>query len=203
MSPAHLRSDRGSTLPIYIWLTAILLFAAFAFFAFAQAASARNGAQSAADGAALAAAQSERDELMLGLGDALNGGDDDWLDWLDGMAFKGNGAGAAAARLAAANDAQVVGGPSERDVDGYPGYWVEVEALDAVGDTIIPGTENQRAKAHATAVVKPRCDVPLDADPKKALQLTCDGETFDFEPDDFDLDDLPDASDLFAVHLAD
>ncbi|MFD0512920.1 pilus assembly protein TadG-related protein [Streptomyces aureus] len=49
---ARLSGDRGQTLPIYIWLTAILLFAAFAFFAFAQAASARNGAQSAADAAA-------------------------------------------------------------------------------------------------------------------------------------------------------
>ncbi|MFF3490840.1 pilus assembly protein TadG-related protein [Streptomyces sp. NPDC002795] len=203
MSSSHLRGDRGSTLPIYIWMTAILLFAAFAFFAFAQAASARNGAQSAADAAALAAAQSARDELMLGLGDALEGGDN-WLDWLDGMDPKDDGApGAAAGRLAAANDAKVVNGPAFREVNGHPGYEVGVETLHAVGDTIIPGTENQRAKAHATAVVQPRCDVPLDADPKKPLQLTCGGDLLDFDPEDFDLDDLPDASDLFAVHLAD
>ncbi|MCX4829047.1 pilus assembly protein TadG-related protein [Streptomyces sp. NBC_01016] len=203
MSSSHLCGDRGSTLPIYIWLTAILLFAAFAFFAFAQAASARNGAQSAADAAALAAAQSARDELMLGLGDALEGGDN-WLDWLDGMDPKDDGApGAAAGRLAAANDAEVVNGPAFTKVNGHPGYEVGVETLHTVGDTIIPGTENQRAKAHATAVVQPRCDVPLDADPKKPLQLTCDGKTVDFDPEDFDLDELPDASDLFAVRLAD
>ncbi|MFZ3596617.1 pilus assembly protein TadG-related protein [Streptomyces sp. BH104] len=190
-------------MPIYIWLTAILLFAAFAFFAFAQAASARNGAQSAADAAALAAAQSARDELMLGLGDALEGGDN-WLDWLDGMDPKDDSApGAAASRLAAANDADVTDGPAFTKVNGHPGYQVGVETRHTVGDTIIPGTENQRATAHATAVVQPRCDVPLDADLKKPLQLTCDDKKLDFDPEDFDLDDLPDASDLFAVHLAD
>lgn len=195
--------DRGSTLPIYIWLTGILLFAALAFFAFAQAASVRNGAQSAADAAALAAAQSARDELMLGLGGALEG-DGNWLDWLDGRDPEGDGpAGAEASRLAAANDAKVVNGPAFTKVNGHPGYEVGVETLHTVGDTIIPGTENETAKAHATAVVQPRCDVPLDADPKKPLHLTCDGKELDFDPEDFDLDDLPDASDLFAVHLAD
>ncbi|MFD7296016.1 pilus assembly protein TadG-related protein [Streptomyces sp. NPDC059897] len=188
---------------MYIWLTGILLFAAFAFFAFAQAASTRNGAQSAADAAALAAAQSAREELMLGLGDAL-GGDGNWLDWLDGRDPAQDGpAGAAASRLAAANDARVVDGPAFTKVNDYPGYEVGVETLHTVGDTIIPGTENRRATAHATAVVQPRCDVPLDADPKKPLELTCDGKELDFDPENFDLDDLPDASDLFAVHLAD
>lgn len=56
---------------------------ALAFFAFAQAASARNGAQSAADAAALAAAQQARDELLLELGDAIDAGGGDWLEWLD------------------------------------------------------------------------------------------------------------------------
>jgi Flp pilus assembly protein TadG len=47
-------------------MTVILLFAALAFFVFARAASVRNGAQSAADAAALAAAQDARDELVDG-----------------------------------------------------------------------------------------------------------------------------------------
>ncbi|MGP3773975.1 pilus assembly protein TadG-related protein [Streptomyces sp. SDT5-1] len=188
---------------MYIWLTGILMFAALAFFAFAQAASARNGAQSAADAAALAAAQSAREELMLGLGEALEGGDN-WLDWLDGMDPKDDGAPQeAAARLAAANDADVTEGPAFTKVNGYPGYRVGVENRRAVGDTIIPGTENQRATARATAVVQPRCDIPVDADFKKPLELTCDDKTWDIDPEDFDPDDLPDASELFAVHLAD
>jgi hypothetical protein len=183
-------------------MTAILLFAAFAFFAFAQAASARNGAQSAADAAALAAAQSAREELMDGLEQAV-GQDDGWLDWLDGEKFKGAGAQAAAAQLAAENDADVVGGPDGIEVNGSPGYWVEVQTRYTVGDTIIPGTENDKAKAHARAVIEPRCDRPTDADPTKPVRLTCDGQEFEIDPDDFSLADLPDESLLFSVHLAD
>ncbi|MEU6847522.1 pilus assembly protein TadG-related protein [Streptomyces sp. NPDC046716] len=194
--------DRGSTLPIYIWLTAILLFAALAFFAFAQAASARNGAQSAADAAALAAAQSSRDELMNGLGEAIDGGDD-WFGWLEGQNVAGANAQAAAGQLAAENDADVIAGPEATQVNGFPGYRVEVRTRYTVGDTVIPGTENKHATAHATAVVQPRCEIPADADFKEAVQLNCDGTPFEIDPEDFDLEDLPDASALFSVHLAD
>ncbi|WP_456227502.1 pilus assembly protein TadG-related protein [Streptomyces sp. YJ-C3] len=183
-------------------MTAILLFAAFAFFAFAQAASARNGAQSAADAAALAATQSARDQLMDDLGQAIEGGDD-WLDLLDGLDVDGADVDAAAGQLAAENDAEVVGGPDATEVNGSPGYWVEVRTLYTVGDTIIPGTENDKAKAHATAVIEPRCDVPVEADPEKLVQLACDGQEIEIDPEDFTLDDLPDASALFSVHLAD
>ncbi|MGW3421019.1 pilus assembly protein TadG-related protein [Streptomyces phaeochromogenes] len=195
-----MRSDRGSTLPIAIWLTGILLFAAFAFFAFAQAASARNGAQSAADAAALAAAQSARDDLIEGLGDAV-GGDADWLDWLDPEQLEGGEAAAAAGALAAENDAGVTGF-GDTTVAGYLGYEVDIQTNYTVGDSIIPGTETTHANAHATAVIKPRCDLPVDADPTKLVTLDCDGEPVNIDPEDFDLDDLPDASVLFSVQLA-
>ncbi|NSL43386.1 hypothetical protein HO151_04095 [Streptomyces sp. 8P21H-1] len=206
MSARPPRSDRGSTLPLYIWLTGILLFAAFAFFAFAQAASARNGAQSAADAAALAAAQSARDDLMEGLEGAI-GLEDDWLDWLDGDGFDGaglDGAGATAAaqQLAAENDSTVQGGAQATSVGGLPGFRVAVETNFTVGDSIIPGTETQHAKADATAVIEPRCDFDLDADPTEPITLDCDGEPVDIDPEDFDVDDLPDASVLFSVYLA-
>ncbi|WP_420037974.1 pilus assembly protein TadG-related protein [Streptomyces sp. cg28] len=188
-------------MPIYIWMTGILLFAAFAFFAFAQAASARNGAQSAADAAALAAAQSKRDELMDGLGKAI-GSDDDWLGWLKGSNVPGAGAAAAADQLAAENDAEVVS-LGETGVNGFPGYQVKVRTLYTVGDSIIPGTETEHAVAQATAVIQPRCSFPADADFKKAVQLDCDGTPFEIDPENFDLEDLPDASALFSVHLAD
>ncbi|MFD3580326.1 pilus assembly protein TadG-related protein [Streptomyces sp. NPDC058644] len=202
MISRRLRSDRGQTLPIYIWMTGILLFVAFAFFAFAQAASARNGAQSAADAAALAAAQDARDELVDGLGASIGEGDD-WLDWLDGDKFTGDGAAGAADALAADNDSAVIGfGPDE--VNGYPGFWAKIETNYTVGDSIIPGTESKHAQAEATAIIKPRCDVAPSADPEKAVEFNCDGEgSFEIDPDDFDLDDLPDASVLFSVHLAD
>jgi hypothetical protein len=193
--------DRGQTLPLYIWLTGILLLAAFAFFVFAQAASARNGAQSAADAAALAAAQDSRDELMAGL-EAAIGHDDDWLDWLNGDRFEGAGATAAAERLAAANDSTVSGGAVPTMVNGYPGYQVMVETRYTVGKSIIPGTESQHARAEATAVIEPRCTFAQDADPKRAVHLSCDGQLIDIDPEDFRPDDLPDASVLFSVHLA-
>ncbi|MGB8943924.1 MAG: pilus assembly protein TadG-related protein [Streptomyces sp.] len=202
MTFSSLRSDRGQTLPIYIWVTGILLFVAFAFFAFAQAASARNGAQSAADAAALAAAQDARDELVDGLGASIGEGDD-WLDWLDGDKFTGEGAEGAADALAADNDSSVIGfGPA--DVNGYPGFRVEVETNYTVGDSIIPGTESKHAQAEAIAIVKPRCEVAPSTDPEKAVEFDCDdGGSFEIDPDDFELDDLPDASALFSVHLAD
>ncbi|MFJ8939134.1 pilus assembly protein TadG-related protein [Streptomyces sp. NPDC102365] len=200
MTRPGFRGDRGSTLPISIWLTGILLFAAFAFFAFAQAASARNGAQSAADAAALAAAQDSRDELIEGLGGAI-GTEDDWLDWLDGDGFDGAGAAAAAGELAAENDATVTGFGSYTAA-GYPGYQVEIQTNYTVGDSIIPGTEGMQANADAAAVIKPRCDFDVPDDPKDVVELDCDGEPVEIDPEDFDLDDLPDASVLFSVQLA-
>ncbi|MET7701846.1 pilus assembly protein TadG-related protein [Streptomyces sp. NPDC005485] len=202
MTAVRLASDRGQTLPIYIWLTGILLFVAFAFFAFAQAASARNGAQSAADAAALAAAQDARDELMDQLGGAI-GQDDNWLDWLDGgLNPAGTGAAAAAQELAAENDATLEGGVQQVVSSGYPGYRADIQTNYTVGDSIIPGTEGMQARAHAVAVIQPRCDFDLDADPKKSVELDCDGEIVNIDPEDFDPDDLPDASVLFSVHLA-
>lgn len=192
-------------MPLYIWVTGMLLFVSLAFFAFAQAASARNGAQSAADAAALAAAQDARDQLIEGLGDAIEAGEgEDWLDWLDGDMFTGDGAAAAADALAAENDAHV-SGFSGTEVNGFPGFDVEVTTDYTVGDSIIPGTENQHAKADATAIIKPRCDLAQSADPEKDVKFVCDGEEapIEIDPDEFDLDDIPDASTLFSVHLAD
>ncbi|QKW11112.1 hypothetical protein HUT18_23325 [Streptomyces sp. NA04227] len=212
MTERSFGSDRGSTLPLYIWLTAIILFVALAFFAFAQAAVARSGAQSAADAAALAAAQDSRDELLDGLIEAIENGDDGdedgddnqdggWPDWLDGTDFEGAGARGAAEALAADNDSSVTGfGAAE--ANGLPGYRVEVRTNYTVGDSIIPGTEAKHAKADAVAVIEPRCDIDEDADPKKPVELDCDGDLIEIDPEDFDPDDLPDASTLFAVHLA-
>ncbi|MFF7392218.1 pilus assembly protein TadG-related protein [Streptomyces scabiei] len=205
MTPPRLLGDRGSTLPIYIWLTTILLFVALAFFAFAQAASARNGAQSAADAAALAAAQQARDELLLELGDAIDAGGGDWLDWLDlsgGAVLPVEGADAAAAELAAQNNSTLEGGAQLTEVDGAPGFQVGVVTDYTVGDSIIPGTENMTATAQAVAVIQPRCDFGANTNPADPVSLDCDGVAVDIDPGNFDLADLPDASVMFSVYLA-
>ncbi|MFF3907655.1 pilus assembly protein TadG-related protein [Streptomyces sp. NPDC001848] len=193
-------NDRGQTLPIYIWLTGTLLFVAFAFFAFAQAASTRNGAQSAADAAALAAAQDARDQLMDRLGVAV-GQDDDWLTWLSGRLTVDDGPTAAAQRLAAENDSVVEGGAQQVTRDGHPGFQVAVQTNYTVGNSVIPGTEGMHARAHAIAVIQPRCDFDPNADPKKPVQLNCDGQMVNIDPGHFHTGDLPDASVLFSVHL--
>ncbi|MEU1039007.1 pilus assembly protein TadG-related protein [Streptomyces sp. NPDC005551] len=187
-------------MPIYIWLTATLLFAALALFAFAQAASARNGAQSAADAAALAAAQDARDEALDGLLMAIEQGED-WVDWLGEDIPDGTGATAAAQQLAADNDSTLLSAEFV-PVNGFPGYEVEIETNYTVGDSILPGTEGMHAHAHATAVIEPRCDFDPEADPEKPVELNCDGESVNIDPEDFDPDDLPDASVMFSVHLA-
>lgn len=137
---------------------------------------------------------------MEGLGGAV-GGDADWLDWLDPEELEGGEAAAAADALAAENDAAVTGFAGAT-VAGYLGYAVDIQTNYTVGDSIIPGTETQHANAHATAVIEPRCDFPVDADPTKLVTLDCDGEVVNIDPEDFDLDDLPDASVLFSVQLA-
>lgn len=177
---------------------------ALAFFAFAQAASARNGAQSAADAAALAAAQEAREVLLLDLGDAIDAGNKDWLDWLDLPAggLPAEEATIAAQELAAANNSTVQGGAVATEAGGFPGFEVEVRTDYTVGDSIIPGTESMTAVAQATAVIQPRCDFDVNADPAKPVALDCDGQPVDIDPGNFDPDDLPDASVMFSVRLA-
>ncbi|MDI3419537.1 pilus assembly protein TadG-related protein [Streptomyces luteolus] len=200
MTLARSGDDRGSTIPLYIWLVGVLLFVAFLFFVLAKGAVARNGAQSAADAAALAAAQDVRDELTDGFLDDLESGN--WEEWLDGNGFLGDGHDAAV-DLAAANDASLTG-LATGEVDGKPSFEARVETNYAVGESLVPGTENTRAKAQATAVIEPRCNVEVDIDPAKDVKFTCEGSgSWEIDPKDPGDVDLPKAKDLFAVHLAD
>ncbi|MFF6785605.1 pilus assembly protein TadG-related protein [Streptomyces sp. NPDC012510] len=204
MSSSDFRGARGSTLPIYIWLTTIILFVGLAFFAFAQAASARNGAQTAADAAALAAAQQARDELLLVLRDDIADGNSDWLDWLDlsrGLP-PGGEATAAAAELAAQNNSTVEGGAQPTEVDGDLAFQVDVVTDYTVGDSIIPGTEDMTARAQAVAVIQPRCEFAPNTNPTQPVTLDCDGVPVEIDPGDFNPDDLPEASVMFSVYLA-
>ncbi|MFD8223721.1 pilus assembly protein TadG-related protein [Streptomyces massasporeus] len=194
--------DAGQAFPIYITVVAGLLFLAFAYFAVGQAAVTRNGAQTAADAAALAVAQDRRDQLV-----------DRWLDnllkpdlWQD--IFDGNVEGLEpscwrAQQLADENNAHVVGGGCEPELDPQ-GYEVMVKTNDPVGDSVIPGTEGEYATARAKAVIEARCSFLPDEDngnSEDLPQLNCRGKNWDLDPDD--LSDLPGPEDLFDVHLAD
>lgn len=191
--------DAGQALPIYITVVGGLLFLAFAYFAVGQAAANRNGAQTAADAAVLAAAQDRRDQLA-----------GKWVEnvldptkWQD--VFEGDPGWALlpscgrAAQLAARNDARVVS--CDPDVLRFT---VEVETDKSVGDSIVPGTESRQANATAVAVIEPRCAFKLPAEDAAAdvlPRLTCKGRHWDLDPDDLTV--LPEPEDLFDVHLAD
>lgn len=95
------------------------------------------------------------------------------------------------------------------DPAGLLGYTVEVETNKTVGDSVVPGTENRRSNATATAVIEPRCTFPLpsgdagEAEEVELPPLTCKGgEQWELDPEGPD-DLLPKPEDLFDVHLAD
>ncbi|MEV7126182.1 pilus assembly protein TadG-related protein [Streptomyces sp. NPDC093260] len=192
--------DAGQAFPIYITVVGGLLFLALAYFAVGQATVNRSGAQTAADAAALAAAQDTRNQLA-----------DEWakevLDptkWDD--IFQGNGPGTApscwrAQELAQQNEAQVL----DCAPDGALAFTVEVQTDKTMGESVVPITATKRSKARATAVIEPLCTFPSlagDAGPHALPVLTCKhGRSWELDPKH--LTELPKPQDLFDVHLAD
>jgi hypothetical protein len=223
---AAARREAGQAFPIYITVVAGLLFLAFAYFAVGQAAVARNSGQGAADAAALAAVMEARGELRDGLLEGLLA-PESREDILDGHLPGASGGCAEAQELAARNGADL----HDNDGDGVscrreawpePGFTVEIRTRGTVGDSIVPGTEDQHVEASATAVIEPRCrlspsseeeppsgeegeeDPEEDEDggdeKKPRLELRCDGEDLIIDPEDDDF--FLDPADLFSVHLA-
>ncbi|MET7482634.1 pilus assembly protein TadG-related protein [Streptomyces sp. NPDC005538] len=191
--------DAGQAFPIYITVVGGLLFLAFAYFAVGQAAVNRNGAQTAADAAALAAAQDTRDQLA---GEWVNDVLDPtkWLDIFHGEGVTVGGCGRAD-QLAAQNDADVLG-CNRPDLLRYD---VDVQTRKPMGDSLVPTTATRKSKASATAVIESLCtfELPTGGTGGNTLpRLTCkDGRNWDLDP--ADLTDLPGPEDLFDVHLAD
>jgi hypothetical protein len=199
--------DAGQAFPIYITVVGGLLFLAFAYFAVGQAAANRNGAQTAADAAALAAAQDTRKQLAgMWVDNVLD--PTKWQVILNGNSgLEFNDDCGRATQLASQNDASVVDCRPPRQLP--LSYTVYVKANKPVGESIVPGTENQHAHAHATAVIEPLCtfDPPAaDAGGDVLPRLSCTdrrGAHRDWDLDPTDLTDLPKPEDLFDVHLAD
>ncbi|GGJ09293.1 hypothetical protein GCM10010121_019520 [Streptomyces brasiliensis] len=176
-------------------MVAGLLFLAFAYLAVGQAAVNRNGAQTAADAAALAAAQKSRDQLAdAWVRDVLD--PTKWRDIFDGIGA--DNSCWRAGQLAARNDARLNGCDP-----GVLEYTVDVTTNKSVGDSIVPGTENVRSTASAKAVIEPLCTFELPgegAGGDTLPELTCKDRDWQLAPDD--LTDLPGPEDLFDVHLA-
>ncbi|MGW7429586.1 pilus assembly protein TadG-related protein [Streptomyces sp. NPDC054861] len=212
--------DSGQAFPIYITVVAGLLFLAFAYFAVGQAAATRNGAQTAADAAALAAAQDARDQLRDGWLEVILD-PAEWLEYLEGGRFGTGPACQRADTFAARNDAEFWGDGCVRLNGLEDGFRVTVRTQGTVGESVIPGTEDQHATATATAVIEPLCtfDAPEpepepepepdpDPDPTEPpepddppiLGLSCDGVAWEIDPEH---PRLPSVTDLFRVRLAD
>ncbi|MFE6780142.1 pilus assembly protein TadG-related protein [Streptomyces sp. NPDC057702] len=167
--------DSGQAFPIYITAVAGLLFLGLALFAVGQAGATRNGAQTAADAAALAAAQEQRDALREELLAAIGHGDA-WQDVLDGIGAGSPRACDEARWFAGENDADV----TECALTGglTPTFHVAVRTRYTVGDSIVPGTESQHARAEATAVIEPRCvRPPGEPEPAPSTPPTDDAGT--------------------------
>jgi hypothetical protein len=176
-----------------------LLFLAFAYLAVGQAAANRNGAQTAADAAALAAAQDTRKQLA-----------DKWVQsvldpsvWrgiLDGEVAGLNPSCWRATQLATQNDAHL----DVCSAYGFLGFQVTVTNNKSAGESVVPVTATKHSKASAIAVIEPLCTFkPLaeGAGDDVLPRLTCKNRVWDLDPKH--LVDLPSAEDLFDVHLAD
>lgn len=152
-TPPH--HDQGQALPVYITVVGALLFLAFAYFAVGQAAATRNGAQTAADSAALAAAQDRGDQLRDELLRAFRSGSLGTVGALLDGRFPGlRDSCARAEELAEDNRAHTT---DCARVWGPDGYRVSVVTDYTVGRSVIPGTQRRRARAGATAVMTPLC----------------------------------------------
>ncbi|MFI6642000.1 pilus assembly protein TadG-related protein [Streptomyces sp. NPDC050504] len=218
-APKH--REAGQAFPIYIVMVASLLFLAFVYFAVGQASMKKNEAQTAADAAALAAAQGARDGLRWpALFDLVA-----WKDLIEGRGF-GHGSCAEASTFAGRNGASVDG--CESGWSGGRTYTVKVRTDKTVGDSVIESTKSTKATATATAVIEPRCRIEEDEGRKpepsptpspgpsgqdggeeedeggeevsKWYKFVCDDRD-DISIDPEKLDDLPSLADLFSVHL--
>ncbi|WP_177233295.1 pilus assembly protein TadG-related protein [Streptomyces sp. Ag109_O5-10] len=187
--------DSGQAFPIYITVVGGLLFLALAYLAVGQAAVNRNGAQTAADAAALAAAMNTRDELAdLWVQDVRD--PTKWLDIFQGHVDVADSCWRAD-QLAAQNDA------TARCASDPPlAYEVDAVPNKTVGDSVVPGTENLKSTGHARAVIDSLCTFSPAGDDGALPELTCKGGRI-WRLDPADLSDLPGPEDLFDVHLAD
>ncbi|MFD5392960.1 pilus assembly protein TadG-related protein [Streptomyces sp. NPDC127097] len=155
------RRDEGQAFPLYIVAVGGLLFLALAFFAVGQAAATRNGAQTAADAAALAAGQKYRELLRKSVLDGLRDGSylsdpTAWEELLNGRGAPSGAACESAGWFAGRNGAELSG--PRCTPDSWPtSFAVQVTTRNPVGDSVIPATSSKHASAEAKSVVGPRC----------------------------------------------
>ncbi|MFJ7127968.1 pilus assembly protein TadG-related protein [Streptomyces sp. NPDC098101] len=203
--------DSGQAFPVYIAAIGGVLFLAFAYFMVGQVASTRNGAQTAADAAALAAAQDARDQLREGWLDVILD-PAQWDRFREAKDYTTSSACRQAAVFAARNGANFAGDECVRLAGGREGFSVTVRTA---------GAETWHVTASATAVIEPKCsfeapetpapeetepgpdpEEPEDPEPEEEPEpitgLICEGDAWTIDPAD---PELPSVTDLFTVRL--
>ncbi|WP_262508537.1 pilus assembly protein TadG-related protein [Streptomyces spongiicola] len=186
--------EEGQVAPAYVVVVASLLFLALAFFAVGQAGATRNGAQTGADAAALAAAKESRDQFELELQAGL---DPAFLAAVFNLGQFGSFRGCEEAfPMAEQNDTVVTAGGCRPAHNGGWAFTVEVETRKPVGDTVLPGTETKKATADATAALTSRCRYTPAPEPLGTL--TCEGTV----PWLVGEGPPPEGPDLFDIRLA-
>ncbi|MFJ6520209.1 pilus assembly protein TadG-related protein [Streptomyces filamentosus] len=212
--------ETGQAFPAYVAVVAGVLFLAFVYFAVGQAAVLRSSAQTAADAAALGAAQDARDQLREGWLEVISD-PTQWQRFVRGSQdeYATKRACQRAAAFASLNDAELL--QNNGCVSIELGFTVTVRTEGTVGESIVPGTDERQATATASAVIEPLCsfDPPEpstppppgpdpsstpseepeeEEDPDPISVLSCDGEDWDIDPE---APVLPAADDLFRVRL--
>lgn len=144
-----------------------LLFLAFAYFAVGQAAFLRGGTQGAADAAALAAAQDARDQLISEVLQAID--EPEFIEEiLSRRDFSVADSCGRSGYFAERNGATL-----ESCSWGAGRFTVAVESSDSVGQSVVPGTSEQRAVARAAAALQVDCTF-VGAEDSEVLRFDCE-----------------------------
>ncbi|MEU3221592.1 pilus assembly protein TadG-related protein [Streptomyces sp. NPDC006976] len=204
-------SESGQAAPLYVAAVVGLLFVALILLAFGEADIHRNGAQSAADAAALAAAKESRSLLEPDLKAHL--ADLEYFDSVFNTAFLGGRGDACGKAFAFAGRNNATDVRCRPLADGRWGYEVRLKSSKGMSTNSVPGVGGKKAEAQAVAVVEPRCtfvpdpdsdpDAVPDPDAEAASigKVRCDGDLeWSVDPEDLTL--MPDVADLFSVRLA-
>ncbi|WUW21925.1 pilus assembly protein TadG-related protein [Streptomyces sp. NBC_01463] len=199
MSP-YTRRESGQAAPLYITAVTGLLFLALIFFAFGEADVKRNGAQSAADASALAAAKESR--TLLGLELKVRVMDRAFYTEVFNAPYVGLPGCYKAISFAAQNDARIEPNGCNPLTGLDWGYKVKLRTNKAMSANLVPGTEGKRAKATAAAIVEGHCKFipnPIPTSPSIGEVVCTTGLTWVVSPQSLAI--MPDMADLFSVRL--
>ncbi|MER5274737.1 pilus assembly protein TadG-related protein [Streptomyces sp. NPDC002809] len=195
-----MKSEAGQAAPLYITAVTGLLFLALVFFAFGEADVKRNGAQTAADATALAAAKDSRKFLKLDL--MAHVMDRSFYAEVFNSPYVGMDGCAMARTFGARNDAT--------DIDCQPvsgmrwGFEVELKSRKKMSANLVPGTEGKQAEAEAVAVLDNRgCTFvpnPIPTSPSIGTVGCLSGLVWVVSPQSLAV--MPDMTLLFDVRLA-